>query len=255
MGITKVKISQPFPEDKLLIEIRDLNNNIVKSKDWHVEDTPNEIEVVFESIMGQKVRISEKENWYLRLSEVEVYGKYIEQPTSLSPSQVFSSIPSSLPSSTPTTSSLSSSLPSSVPSIELSSTPSTSPTTSSPTPGEVGCTVKNEVPLIVTVKTDNRVKKDKTQWKILRYKNELGKGQLWKYKKNGANQIIEIYNECVHKNKCYKISLSEKKKTKKKNYGLKKGYVEVNFNGETTKHRAWKARSKRIWSVSVGNKC
>jgi len=120
--------------------------------------------------------------------------------------------------------------------------------------GEEGCTGKNEVPLIVTVKTDGRVKKDKTQWKILRKTTTLGTGKLWKYKNNGANQKIEIYNECVHKNKCYKISLWEKNQTKKKNYGLKNGFVEVNFNGEVTKHTDWKAKSKRNWSVSVGNK-
>ena len=56
---------------------------------------------------------------------------------------------------------------------------------------EEGCTGTNEVPLIVTVRADNWVKRDKTQWKILGKKKRrnkplittrLGKGRLWNKK-------------------------------------------------------------------------
>merc|ERR1712005_11745 len=76
---------------------------------------------------------------------------------------------------------------------------------------------------IVTVKTDDRVHKDKTWWRVKRKKKTLGKGKLWTYgDTNGTNQTIEVFQKCVHKNKCYVISLWEKKKTKEQNYGSRK---------------------------------
>merc|ERR1712176_1542828 len=85
---------------------------------------------------------------------------------------------------------------------EETSYPSSTPTTSTPTPGEGDCTNKDEVLLIVTVKTDKKVKKDKTQWKIEGKRKRwnkppritlLGKGNLSKKK----NKKVELYNECV----------------------------------------------------------
>jgi len=115
--------------------------------------------------------------------------------------------------------------------------------------------VKKEVPLIVTVKTDDRVHKDKTWWRVKRKKKTLGKGKLWTYgDNNGTNQTIEVFQKCVHKNKCYVISLWEKKKTKEQNYGFKEGsWIEVTFNGETTRHMDWKANTSVNWSFVVGN--
>merc|ERR1711862_56783 len=106
--ITNIKIFQKWPGDKLWIDVRDPNDNLVQRKDWNVENPPNDFEFYFDSVMGQKVRISCRENCYLSLSEIEVYGKYLIEPPTLSPTMrptaISSLVPSIEPSFIPSTS-------------------------------------------------------------------------------------------------------------------------------------------------------
>lgn len=160
--------------------------------------------------------------------QVSYAGKFMLQKTRSEPwrdiiTDKFGCTPTKEPMASPSL------VPSSVPSVEPTASLSLVPS-SVPSVGEE-CTNKHKVRLIVTVKTDNRVKTDQTQWKIQQNSKQLGSGKLWKHENNGANQKIEIFNQCVHKWKCYTISLWEKNKTKEWNHGLKKGFVEVTFDG------------------------
>jgi len=90
--ITRVKIYQRIDcgkceseyqrLNKLYIDVLDSMGFTIARKDWDVEDAPSIFEFSFDSVEGQKVRITKKDQGYFSLMEVEVDGKYpIEPPT------------------------------------------------------------------------------------------------------------------------------------------------------------------------------
>merc|ERR1740124_1951854 len=155
--ITRVKIYQRtdcgvFCDDRLshlLIEIRRSDDHVVEARDYDVELAPSIFEFNFDSVEGQIVRISgtslETHNGLLSFAEVEVYGKFLTELPSPSPSALSTNLPTlsdtmspsdSLTFPTPTPTNSPSSSPTSIPTNSLSSSP-TSTLTMAPTGGDI----------------------------------------------------------------------------------------------------------------------
>jgi len=150
-----------------------------------------------------------------------------------------SAVPSIIPSKSP--------LPSAPPSISLSVSPSMVPTFDRSCP-------PNKLKMLIEIKTDKNVKKDKTKWKVLkRRKNNSGKfkaisglsGSL----KDHKNTVVEYEGGCLDTSECYKVELAEAKNMK--NPGMT-GYLKVTFGDKSLQKDNWNAGRK--FSVKIG-KC